>query len=144
MGKKRIVKKNSSGVDSALKARSLAKVMKKKIVEGTLFVESSYNNTRLTLADQKGNVLTWASSGSLGFKGARKGTPFAAAKVGETLGVRAQDIGVKEVTVVVRGIGSGRESSIRSFISKGIAISTIKDMTPIPHNGPRPPRPRRV
>ena len=84
------------------------------------------------------------SSGNLGFSGARKGTPFAAAKVGEMIGERAQNIGVKEVQVIVRGIGSGRESSIRSFISKGFTISTIKDMTPVPHNGPRAPRPRRV
>ena len=109
MGKKRIVKKNSSGVDSALKARSLAKVMKKKIVEGTLFVESSYNNTRLSLADRSGNVLAWSSSGALGFKGAKKGTPFAASKIGELIGEKAQQAGLKEVAVVVKGVGSGRE-----------------------------------
>ena len=144
MGKKRIVKKNSSGVDSALKARSLAKAIKKKIVEGTLFVESSYNNTRLSLSDKSGNIIAWSSSGALGFKGAKKGTPFASAKIGETLAAKAHLIGMKEVLVVVKGVGSGREAAIRSFVAKGITIIGIKDETPVPHNGPKPKKPRRV
>jgi small subunit ribosomal protein S11 len=144
MGKKRIVKKNSSGVDSALKARSLAKVIKKKIVEGTLFVESSYNNTRLSLADRSGNVLAWSSSGSLGFKGAKKGTPFAASKIGELIGEKAQQVGLKEVAVVVKGVGSGRESAIRGFSTFGVEIVSIIDKTPVPHNGPKPRKPRHV
>ncbi len=144
MGKKRIVKKNSSGVDSALKARSLAKVIKKKIVEGTLFVESSYNNTRLSLADRFGNILAWSSSGALGFKGAKKGTPFAAGKIGELIGEKAQQIGLKEVEVVVKGVGSGRESAIRAFSSFGVEIVSIIDKTPVPHNGPKARKPRHV
>jgi small subunit ribosomal protein S11 len=144
MGKKRIVKKNSSGVDSALKARSLAKVIKKKIVEGTLFVESSYNNTRLSLADRSGNILAWSSSGSLGFKGAKKGTPFAASKIGELIGEKAQQVGLKEVAVVVKGVGSGRESAIRGFSTFGVEIVSIIDKTPVPHNGPKPRKPRHV
>lgn len=144
MGKKRIVKKNSSGVDSALKARSLAKVIKKKIVEGTLYVESSYNNTRLSLADRSGNILTWSSSGSLGFKGAKKGTPFAASKIGELIGEKAQQIGLKEVAVVVKGVGSGRESAIRGFSTFGVEVVSIIDKTPVPHNGPKPRKPRHV
>ena len=144
MGKKRIVKKNSSGVDSALKARSLAKAVKKKIVEATLFVESTYNNTRLSLSDRDGNILAWSSSGALGFKGAKKGTPFAAAKVAELLADKAIDLGIKEVDVVIKGVGSGRESSVRAFSSKGIGITGIRDVTPVPHNGPRPKKPRRV
>jgi small subunit ribosomal protein S11 len=144
MGKKRIVKKNSSGVDSALKARSLAKAVKKKILEGTLYVESSYNNTRLSLTDKAGNVLAWSSSGSLGFKGAKKGTPFAASKIGELIGEKAQQIGVKEVNVVVKGVGSGRESAIRSFSAFGVEIASIVDKTPVPHNGPKPRKPRHV
>ncbi|HEY4499024.1 MAG TPA: 30S ribosomal protein S11 [Candidatus Paceibacterota bacterium] len=141
MGKKRLATQEggSRGAGGAS-----SKSPKRHIESAVLHVDSSYNNTRLTLSDPKGNVLTWASSGNLGFSGARKGTPFAAAKVGETVGDRAQTMGVKEVQVIVRGIGSGRESSIRGFISRGIGISTIKDMTPVPHNGPRPPRPRRV
>jgi small subunit ribosomal protein S11 len=144
MGKKRIVKKNSSGVDSALKARSLAKVIKKKIVEGTLFVESSYNNTRLSLADRSGNILAWSSSGSLGFKGAKKGTPFAASKIGELIGEKAQQVGLKEVAVIVKGVGSGRESAIRGFSTFGVEIVSIIDKTPVPHNGPKPRKPRHV
>lgn len=144
MGKKRIVKKNSSGVDSALKARSLAKAVKKRIIDGTLFVESSYNNTRLSVADKQGNILAWASSGSLGFKGAKKGTPFAASKIGELIGERAQQIGLKEVNVVVKGVGSGRESAIRAFSAFGVEVVSILDKTPVPHNGPKPRKPRHV
>lgn len=144
MGKKRIVKKNSSGVDSALKARSLAKVIKKKIVEGTLYVESSYNNTRLSLSDRSGNVLAWSSSGSLGFKGAKKGTPFAASKIGELIGEKAQQVGIKEVNVIVKGVGSGRESAIRGFSTFGVEVVSIIDKTPVPHNGPKPRKPRHV
>jgi small subunit ribosomal protein S11 len=144
MGKKRIVKKNSSGVDSALKARSLAKVVKKKIIEGVLFVESSYNNTRLSLADKKGNILAWSSSGALGFKGAKKGTPFAASKIGELVGEKAQQAGIKEVAVIVKGVGSGRESAIRAFSAFGVEIVSIIDKTPVPHNGPKPRKPRHV
>jgi small subunit ribosomal protein S11 len=144
MGKKRIVKKNSSGVDSALKARSLARAIKKKLVDGTLFVESSYNNTRLSLADKSGNVIAWSSSGALGFKGAKKGTPFAASKIGELIGEKAEQFGIKEVNVVVKGVGSGRESAIRGFSTFGVEISSIIDKTPVPHNGPKPPKPRHI
>ncbi len=144
MGKKRIVKKNSSGVDSALKARSLAKVMKKKIVEGVLYVESSYNNTRISLSDKSGNILAWSSSGALGFKGAKKGTPFAAGKIGELIGEKAQQAGLKEVAVIVKGVGSGRESAIRAFSTFGVEITSIIDKTPVPHNGPKPRKPRHV
>jgi small subunit ribosomal protein S11 len=86
----------------------------------------------------------WSSSGSLGFKGAKKGTPFAAAKVGETLATKAAVLGLKEIDVVVKGVGSGRESAIRGFISKGVNINSIQDATPVPHNGPQPKKPRRV
>jgi len=144
MGKKRIVKKNSSGVDSALKARSLARAIKKKLVDGTLFVESSYNNTRLSLADKSGNVIAWSSSGALGFKGAKKGTPFAASKIGELIGEKAEQFGIKEVNVIVKGVGSGRESAIRGFSTFGVEISSIIDKTPVPHNGPKPPKPRHI
>lgn len=144
MGKKRIVKKNSSGVDSALKARSLSKMLKKKVVEGMLYVESTYNNTRLSLTDKEGNVLAWSSSGALGFKGAKKGTPFAASKIGELLGEKAKGSGIKEVEVVVKGVGSGRESAIRAFSSFGVEIVSIVDKTPVPHNGPKARKPRHI
>ena len=116
---------------------------KRRVDSGILYVESTFNNTKLTLTDSKSNTLAWSSSGSLGFKGAKKGTPFAAAKVGETLAAKAQTLGVKEVRVVVKGVGSGRESAIRGFISKGVNLTTIQDKTAVPHNGPKPPRPRR-
>ena len=144
MGKKRIVKKGEIDKESGAKSDSVAISTKKKVDTGILFIESTYNNTKIVLTDVKGNTLAWSSSGSLGFKGAKKGTPFAAAKIGETLAVKAQVIGIKDVAVVVRGVGSGRESGIRGFISKGININSIKDVTPIPHNGPKPPKPRRV
>lgn len=143
MGKKRIVKK--TGDEGAAGAKAAASTSSKRRVDtGTLFVQSTYNNTKVLLADKKGNTLAWSSSGSIGFKGAKKGTPFAAAKIGETLALKAQTLGMKEVDVVVKGVGSGRESAIRGFISKGILIGTIKDVTPVPHNGVRPKKPRRV
>lgn len=141
MGKKRVIKK-SGGEGSGSSASSRAS--KRKLSEGTLFVEATYNNTKVALGDKSGNIVTWSSSGSLGFSGAKKGTPFAAAKVGELIGERATGMGVKEVSVVVSGVGAGRESSIRAFATKGINITSIKDMTPVPHNGPRAPKPRRI
>jgi len=153
MGKKKIAtveeeiktdeKTGEDSSTSTTEAPKSSKSSKKKIDIGVLYVESTYNNTKLTVTDLKGNTLAWSSSGSLGFKGAKKGTPFAAAKVGETLAGKVQVLGVKEVNVVVKGVGSGRESAIRGFISKGINLATIQDMTPVPHNGPKPPRPRR-
>lgn len=127
-----------------LTSRSLSQVPKKKIDSGILHVQATYNNTKLLLSDKAGNAVMWSSSGSLGFKGAKKGTPFAAAKVGELLGEKAHSLGMKDVNVVIRGVGSGRESSLRAFAAKGIGISSIKDATPVPFNGPRPKKPRRV
>lgn len=144
MGKKRIIKKEGQSVDQGLVSRALARTGKKKHVDGTLYVQSTYNNTKVLLADKAGNALAWSSSGSLGFKGAKKGTPFAAAKVGELLGEKAAMVGIKEVDVVVKGVGAGRESTIRAFNSKGIDISAIRDVTPVPHNGPKPPKPRKI
>lgn len=144
MGKKRIIKKEGQTADAGLVSRALSRTASKKHNEGTLFVQSTYNNTKLLLADKKGNALIWSSSGSLGFKGAKKGTPFAAAKVGELVGEKAAMIGMKAVDVVVKGVGAGRESSIRALSSKGIEITLIRDVTPVPHNGPKPKKPRRI
>ena len=144
MGKKRIIRKSGGSVDQGLKSRSLARVTKKNIAAGTLHVHATYNNTKVLLADKEGNAIAWSSSGALGFSGAKKGTPFAAAKVGELVGDKANIIGVKEVDVVIRGVGAGRESALRGFAGKGIDITKIADETPVPHNGPRPPKPRRV
>ncbi len=142
MGKKRIVKKG--GDDNAGRGSGSSRASKRRLESGRLYVEATYNNTKVSLTDEKGNVVAWSSSGSLGFAGAKKGTPFAAAKVGELLADKAGQMGLKEVSVVVSGVGAGRESSIRAFTSKGIHIQNIKDTTPVPHNGPRPPKARRV
>jgi small subunit ribosomal protein S11 len=144
MGKKRIVKKGEGAEGADNKSASTLTSKSKRVDTGILFVESTYNNTKVILTDVKGNTLAWSSSGALGFKGAKKGTPFAAAKVGETLALKAANLGMKDVSVVVKGVGSGRESSIRGFISKGFNMTSVKDVTPVPHNGPKPPKPRRV
>lgn len=141
MGKKRIVKK---GGDTTGAGAATSRASKRRLDVGVLFVEATYNNTKVSLADASGNVVTWSSAGSLGFAGAKKGTPFAAAKVGELIGERGTAMGLKEVGVVVKGVGSGRESSIRAFATKGIGITSIKDVTPVPHNGPRARKARRV
>jgi small subunit ribosomal protein S11 len=142
MGKKRIV--TTEGKEGEAKAKVLSASSKKRVDTGILHVQSTYNNTKVMLTDKSGNALMWGSSGGAGFRGAKKGTPFAAAKVGETLALKAQNIGLREVDVIVKGVGSGRESAIRGFISKGITISSIKDATPVPFNGPQPKKPRRV
>jgi small subunit ribosomal protein S11 len=143
MGKKRIVTtEGTENKDGAAKAPVVS--AKKRVDVGTLYVQSTYNNTKVMLADDKGNALFWGSAGAAGFSGAKKGTPFAAAKVGETLALKAMNIGLKEIDVVVKGVGSGRESAIRGFVSKGVTIRSIKDETPVPFNGPTPKKPRRV
>lgn len=144
MGKKRIVKTEGQKMDKSLKERALSRVSKRKIVTGILHIQATFNNTKALLTDMDGNAIMASSSGALGFKGAKKGTPFAAAKIGEVLAEKAQMIGLKEAHVVVRGVGSGRESAIRAFAGKGIEILSIKDRTPVPFNGPRPKKPRRV
>lgn len=144
MGKKRIIKQGAKGVDQGLRSRALSKVSKKKIENGILHVEATFNNTKANLSDEAGNVIMWSSAGALGFAGARKSTPYAAAKVGELLGEKAIAIGLKQADVVICGIGAGRESLLRSFAGKGVTIRAIKDVTPVPHNGPRPKKPRRV
>jgi small subunit ribosomal protein S11 len=144
MGKKRIIKKQGASVNEGLRARALSRGSRKKIDRGTLNVQATYNNTIVTLTDKRGNAVMASSSGSLGFKGAKKSTPFAAAKVGELVADKAQQMGMSEVDVVIRGVGPGRESAMRSFAAKGIAISGIRDETPVPFNGPRQRKPRRV
>ncbi len=121
------------------------KTSKKRLEKGRLYVQSTYNNTKVLLTDTTGNAIVASSAGALGFKGAKKGTPFAAAKVGETLAEKATEMGLKEIDVIISGTGSGRESAVRGFVSRGnIAINSIKDVTPVPHNGPKPRKPRRV
>jgi small subunit ribosomal protein S11 len=142
MGKKRIT--TAPGTEGSAEAKKAPSSSRKHVESGILHVESTYNNTKLLLTDKQGNALMWGSAGGTGFRGAKKGTPFAAAKVGENLAMKAANLGLKEIDVVVKGVGSGRESAIRGFISKGVAITSIKDATPVPFNGPSPKKPRRV
>ena len=143
MGKKRIT--TESGVDNAGAAgKSTATSGKRKLTAGVFHIEATYNNTKILLTDAAGNAITWSSSGSLGFKCAKKGTPFAAGKVAELLADRSQAMGLKEIDVVVKGVGAGREAAIRAFSGKGLLVNSIKDTTPVPFNGPKPKKPRRV
>jgi small subunit ribosomal protein S11 len=144
MGKKRIIKTSGGAVDQGLKERSMSKIPKRKISSGILFIQSTYNNTLINLTDEKGNTVLWGSSGTVGFKGTKKSTPFAASKAAEILADKAKMMGITNVGVVVKGVGAGRESAIRTFASKGIEINFIRDITPVPHGGVKPRKPRRV
>ncbi|MRR56706.1 MAG: 30S ribosomal protein S11 [Deltaproteobacteria bacterium] len=117
---------------------------KKHIPNGVAHIQATFNNTMITITDQNGNVLAWSSSGSKGFKGSRKSTPFAAQIAAEDAAKKAQEHGVRNIEVYVKGPGSGRESALRALQAAGFAISFIRDVTPIPHNGCRPPKRRRV
>ena len=117
---------------------------RKNVTHGVAHIKSSFNNTIITITDQQGNALAWASSGNVGFKGSRKSTPFAAQLAAEAVAKRAMEHGVRKVDVMVKGPGSGRETAIRSLQNVGIEVLGIKDVTPVPHNGCRPPKRRRV
>jgi small subunit ribosomal protein S11 len=117
---------------------------RKNIAEGVVHIHSTFNNTIVTITDYQGNVISWASAGAMGFKGSRKGTPFAAQQAADSAAKKAMDHGLRSVQIFVRGPGAGRESALRALQSAGINISLIKDVTPIPHNGCRPPKRRRV
>ena len=126
------------------KTGRIARRERKNIERGQAHIVSTFNNTMVTLSDQGGNVLSWASAGQLGFRGSRKSTPFAAQQAAEEAAKKAMEHGLKIVDVFVKGPGSGREAVIRSLQATGLEISSIKDVTPIPHNGCRPPKRRRV
>ena len=117
---------------------------RKNIAEGVVHIHSTFNNTIVTITDYQGNVISWSSAGSMGFKGSRKGTPFAAQQAADSAAKKAMDHGLRSVQIFVRGPGAGRESALRALQSAGFSISLIKDVTPIPHNGCRPPKRRRV
>jgi len=117
---------------------------KKMVSEGVAHIHSTFNNTIITITDPVGNVVAWSSAGSVGFKGSRKGTPFAAQLAAENAAKKAMEFGLRSVQVFVKGPGAGRESALRSLQAAGFAVSLIKDVTPIPHNGCRPPKRRRV
>ena len=126
------------------KASKTKKKVKKNIVSGVAHINSTFNNTIITITDNTGNTISWSSSGNKGFKGSRKSTPFAAQLAAEEAGKKAMEHGMKNIEVVVKGPGNGRESAIRALNSTGLNISIIKDITPIPHNGCRPSKRRRV
>lgn len=136
---------NKEGDSANNKDSRLAKKSKRRVIsKGQVHVQSTYNNTIVTLTDLNGLVIAWSSAGLMGFKGAKKATPYAATSIVNSLFEKVKKIGIKEVDIFVKGIGSGRESAIRAVAANGINISSIVDTTPIPHNGCRPPRPRRV
>lgn len=126
------------------KKRVQKKVVKKNIATGIAHIKSTFNNTIVTITDVNGNVVSWASSGSRGFKGSRKSTPFAAQLAAEEAARRAAEHGMRSIAVFVKGPGAGRESALRAFQSAGFKVSLIRDVTPVPHNGCRPPKRRRV
>lgn len=143
MGKIRVKKEGVARGEGA--AKTATKSSRRRLDTGVIHIEATYNNTKLGLSDKEGNIVSWSTSGALGFKGAKKGTPFAAAKLGEHLGDIAKELGIREVGVIVKGVGAGRESAIRSFVAKsGANISFLEDQTPVPFNGPRPKKARRV
>jgi small subunit ribosomal protein S11 len=143
MGKKRVAQKGD--LVSGLKTGNVKETSsKKKVSRGIAFIQSTYNNTIVSLADLSGSVLAWSSSGSLGFKGAKKATPYAATLVSKTVVEKVKKTGLEDVKVIVRGVGSGREAAIRGLAAAGLNLVSIKDMTPIPHNGPKRRKPRRV
>jgi len=152
MGKKKIIKKTeeellkeTDKVESASKkAVSEKQAGSRKIDIGRVYINATYNNTLLTASDKGGNVISWASAGSLGFSGPKKATPFAASKVVSVISEKLKKLGVSNIDVIVKGVGAGRDSAIRSLANQGFNLLSIKDVTPIPHNGPRPPKVRRV
>jgi len=150
MGKKKVTKetseqaiKSTEKVSEAME-KAATKAVSKKFEEGRVYIHASYNNTIITVTDAKGGVVAWSSAGSLGFAGPKKATPFAASKVVATIAEKTRKSGPVSVNVFVSGVGSGRDSALRSLANQGFNILGIKDMTPIPHNGPKPPKVRRV
>ena len=131
-------------MSAARATKTTKKKIKKNVPVGRAYINASFNNTIITFTDKNGNVVAWSSSGSVGFKGSRKSTPFAAQLAAEEAGKKAMDNGLRNVDVFVTGPGGGREASLRVFSSLGIKVSMIRDLTPVPHNGCRPPKRRRV
>lgn len=143
MGEQRV--RESSAITPEKKpAIKKIKRIKKKLDVANVYVKSTYNNTLINVTDLSGKTVAWSSSGTVGFKGAKKATPYAAQKIVEDILTKLEGSGLKEVKIFVKGIGSGREAAVRAFATAGVAISLIKDVTPIPHNGCRPKKPRRV
>ena len=136
-------KVEKSSKNSKKSTYSKKKKIKKNILNGIAYVQSTFNNTIISIADETGNVISWSSAGSKGFKGSRKSTPYAAQVAADDAGAKAYELGLRTLTVQVKGPGSGRETALRSLQSRGFKIISIKDTTPMPHNGTRPPKKRR-
>ena len=143
MGKKRTVNKAEKGGEGR-RGTTISKIPKKKLARGIVFIEATFNNTKVLFTEQNGNVVMWSTSSALGFGGVKKSTPYAASKVADAIAEKAQAIGVKDIDIVVKGAGGGRESALRSFVNRGFTVHSIKDKTTVPHNGPRRKKPRRV
>ena len=141
--KKELTKENAQKTEKIHKVHKVKKI-NKNITSGIAFVQATFNNTIVTITDDSGNVIAWSSAGSKGFKGSRKSTPYAAQIAADTAATQAQVHGLKTLTVKLKGPGSGRETALRALQSRGFRILSIKDVTPIAHNGPRPPKKRRV
>ncbi len=153
MGKKKVIKKSEEEIlkETAKSESAISKVSKGdsslktvKIDNIKIYINATYNNTIMAAADKNGNILAWSSAGALGFSGPKKATPFAASKVSAAITEKLKKIGSVNVDVVIKGVGSGRDSAVRSLAGHGFNILSIKDVTPIPHNGPKPPKVRRV
>lgn len=145
MGKKRIIAgPQAAATEGEKKAPVSGAKSKRNVLKGTIYIASSYNNTIVSVTDAKGGVFAWTTAGSMGFKGARKSTPYAATLVAKEAVEKAKKFGFQEARIIIRGIGPGREAAIRGVASTGITITSIVDDTPQPHNGVRPPKPRRV
>lgn len=150
MGKKKAAKQNQEGllqeatkIESAVSQAAGARVSK-RAVAGRVYIKSSYNNTIVSVTDEKGKVLFWASAGSIGFTGPKKATPFAASKVVAALSEKLKKAGMQAISIYVTGVAGGRDSAIRSLVNQGFDIISIHDVTPVAHNGPRPKKERRV
>jgi len=146
MGKKRIVTKSGEDLSKIEEkiSTSQAKAPNVQLEKGRIYITASYNNTMVSVTDLSGRVIAWSSAGLLGFKGPKKATPFAASKVVEAVLEQVKKSGLKTVEIYVKGVGGGRDSAMRTIASHGLDIDLIKDVTPLPHNGPRPPKVRRV
>jgi len=144
MGKKRIIQKQDLTTEEGRAAAIKTTSSKRKFSDGVVHVQATYNNTIITITDRNGDVVMSSSAGALGFSGAKKGTPYASTKVAEFLGEKAKAMGIKELSILIKGVGAGRDAAARSFAGQGFEITSIRDITPIPHNGPRSPKPRRV
>lgn len=146
MGKLKVAQKNTEDAVAAPPAKSGGKTggARQRVSEGRIYIKATYNNTLMTVTDTAGRVIAWMSAGSMGFSGPKKATPFAASKVAEAVVQKIEKTGPTSVEVYVRGVGSGRDSALRSLAARGMNITAVRDVTPIPHNGPKPPKTRRV